>query len=386
MRIAIFSDNLYPEISGISDSIITTAKQLAKRGHKIDIYAPRYTKKDFDCVGLPFKEIGLGENIKVIRFSALPFQSGTGQGKFVIPIGRAVYYLSKNRPDVIHIQHFMGTCIEGKIAARILKIPLVGTDHTFASDYARIGPFEPEWLKRFANWYNTRFFKKCNFLSAPSEALLAGYKYKLSMPHEVISNPLDMDNFYKFNKPFKKNTKDFNVCFSGSLTPTKKVDLIIRAIAKLKEKEYPINFLITGEGESEKDLKQLVVNLGVKENVKFLGFASGKRLWDFYKSGDVYVVMRRENQSTAAMKAMVCGLPVITVKSGGTKEFVNSKNGFVIEDEDVDALVNKLTFLYKNPTIKNKLGNQAKKDSERFKPENIAAIWERVYKGVIGKY
>ena len=35
VKIAYFSDNFYPEISGISDSIVTTGEELRKRGHEV---------------------------------------------------------------------------------------------------------------------------------------------------------------------------------------------------------------------------------------------------------------------------------------------------------------------------------------------------------------
>jgi UDP:flavonoid glycosyltransferase YjiC (YdhE family) len=42
MKIASFSENVYPELSGISDSIIALARELAGRGHEIHFFVPRY--------------------------------------------------------------------------------------------------------------------------------------------------------------------------------------------------------------------------------------------------------------------------------------------------------------------------------------------------------
>lgn len=72
MRIAIFSDNFYPELSGISDSIIALSKELAKRGHFIDFYVPYYPKADYKLANVAEHEIDLGKNIKVHRFNSFP--------------------------------------------------------------------------------------------------------------------------------------------------------------------------------------------------------------------------------------------------------------------------------------------------------------------------
>ena len=53
MRIAMFTDNFYPELSGISDSIMTTGYELARRGHEVAYYAPRYSTQDYEAMRLP---------------------------------------------------------------------------------------------------------------------------------------------------------------------------------------------------------------------------------------------------------------------------------------------------------------------------------------------
>ena len=67
MRIAIFSDNFYPELSGISDSVIALSKELAKRGHFVHFYAPRYSAAEFAKSNLPTREIDLGPQVSITR-------------------------------------------------------------------------------------------------------------------------------------------------------------------------------------------------------------------------------------------------------------------------------------------------------------------------------
>ena len=81
MRIAMFSDNFYPEMSGISDSIIESARELAKLGHQVDFYAARYSAKDFATYKVAFEELDLGENVKIHRFFAFRYPAPTGQGR-----------------------------------------------------------------------------------------------------------------------------------------------------------------------------------------------------------------------------------------------------------------------------------------------------------------
>ena len=71
MKIAIYSDNFYPEMSGISDSIIALAKELSRRGHRVNFYVPRYSKKNFRISKLKPEELNLGKNIEIFRLPSI---------------------------------------------------------------------------------------------------------------------------------------------------------------------------------------------------------------------------------------------------------------------------------------------------------------------------
>ena len=73
MKIAFFSDNFYPELSGISDSIVTLGRELGRRGHVIKFFAPYYSKKNYQKINKPMEEISLGPNVSVERFFSLPY-------------------------------------------------------------------------------------------------------------------------------------------------------------------------------------------------------------------------------------------------------------------------------------------------------------------------
>ncbi|MGC9610799.1 MAG: hypothetical protein ABSE68_01075 [Minisyncoccia bacterium] len=98
MKIAIFSDNFYPELSGVSDSIIASATELGKFGHHIVIFAPKYSERDFKMSNLPFREPDLGGNVLVRRFYSIPFRGAgsTGQSRIVIPTGLRWLFIKKS--------------------------------------------------------------------------------------------------------------------------------------------------------------------------------------------------------------------------------------------------------------------------------------------------
>src|SRR3989338_1062539 len=145
MRIAIFSDVFHPEISGISDSIISLAEELSKMGHEIRFYVPSYSEKNYAKVGLANKEIKLGKNISILRLPSVPYPTGTGQGRLVIPSPFIIWDVKKFNPDVIHTQLFFGAGLEAILSSKILKKPLLGTNHTAVKEFMKYSPLNGKW-------------------------------------------------------------------------------------------------------------------------------------------------------------------------------------------------------------------------------------------------
>jgi len=77
----------------------------------------------------------------------------------------------------------------------------------------------------------------------------------------------------------------FNV---GRLDPLKRIDLLIKACAKIFPQYPDVYLVIGGTGEDEERLKGLAEELGIKERVKFVGFISDPELFDYHAACDVF--------------------------------------------------------------------------------------------------
>lgn len=386
MKIAIFSDNFYPEISGISDSIIITAKELAKMGHKINFYVPKHPEKNFKKLNLPFKELKLHKNIKIIRIPSLPFPTGTGQGRLVLSFNKKIIKnIREFKPDIIHTHLPFGVGIIALKASKKLNIPIVGTNHTPIKEFIRYSPIKIKSINNYIIKYNTKYFNKCNFISSPCSQIFEEIKEKNIKPkHEPIPNPVEI----KVNrKKLKKTGGNFDILYSGRIAEEKNIDIILKAMAKLKEKIPNIKLTITGKGTAEKNLRHLSEKLDIKNKVIFKGFLSEDKLQKTYQKTDIFIIMSTaETQCLAAMKAMKIGIPIIGSKSYGLKDYINKNNGILIKPGDYNKLAKKIYYLYKNPEIRNKLGKGGREFVKNFHPKKIADKWEQIYKETIKKH
>jgi 1,2-diacylglycerol 3-alpha-glucosyltransferase len=393
MRIAIFSDNFYPELSGISDSVIALAKQLAKRGHFVDFYVPEYEAQDFAAAKVPFKEIDMGPNIQVSRFSSFPYHTGTGHGRFVLPIGFRAATVFKFHPDVIHTQLFFGVGLEAIFAARILLKPVVGTNHTALKEFLKYSPLQADWfnnaLLKYVNWY----YERCELVTAPSksvfdEMVALGFK---NIKSEVISNPIDTHTFAPLgNKDELKKKFGFTgntIIHAGRLSDERNPEVLVKALPIIK-KEIPDAMLaFAGKGTSEEKLRALAQSLGVADAVKFLGFVDKPTLNEAYNASEVFAIASTgDTQSLVMMQAMAAGIPVIGVRARALPEYINEKNGYIVEPNDEKAMAEKAIYLLKNPETAQALGAGGRTYAEQFSEESIAEKWEKIYEKVVRDY
>jgi glycosyltransferase involved in cell wall biosynthesis len=389
MRIAFYSDNFYPEISGISDSIITLGKELARRGHDIHYFAPRYTEANHKKVGLPYKEADLGPNITIHRFASLPFPTATGQGRMVIPFGR-IREVRKINPDVIHSQLPFGVGIEALIAAKKLKKPFVGTNHTPMTEFTRYSPIRNRFIDAAVMKYTVWYYNRATYVTSPCNAIFTEMnEYGFTAPHHAMSNPLEIDIFkpVQDKTPFKKkfNLSEFTVLYAGRLAVEKKIDLTLEAVARAVPEVPNINFAIVGKGPAEAGLRARARELGIEARVKFLGFMEHfHALSEVYNASDLFVIMSTaETQSLVAMNALSSGIPAIVANSWGLPEYVDNTRGAVVEPGDVSALTEKIIDFYKHPAKRKKLGAVGRVFTEERSIPRIADQWEEIYTNAI---
>jgi glycosyltransferase involved in cell wall biosynthesis len=130
------------------------------------------------------------------------------------------------------------------------------------------------------------------------------------------------------------------------LSPLKRFDLVLRALAE--PVAAGIRFVIAGEGAEMQRLKDLAVQLGIEDRVKFAGRLSDQEMIDhFARCRAVVFPPFNEDYGFVTVEAFMCGKPVITcTDSGGPSELVrDGENGYVTEPtpEALSIAMRKLT-------------------------------------------
>lgn len=126
-----------------------------------------------------------------------------------------------------------------------------------------------------------------------------------------INNPVDFKYIEKMCKEELEHEFDggiYNFISVGRLHDHKGYDLLFLELSKIKNIDF--NLYLLGEGPEEERLKQMAVDLGLKDKVRFMGFVDNPYV--FMKNADVFILSSRfEGYPNAVLEALSCGVPVI---------------------------------------------------------------------------
>lgn len=384
MKIAFFSDNFYPELSGIADSILTTAEELAKQGHQVRFYVPQYASTDYDASQTP--EPFNNPSLSVYRINSFHIKTGTGQGRFCYSFSGALKDIGEFNPDILHTHLPFNTGILALLAQRKFKKPLVGTNHTLVKEFLPHLPLFGDSLKHLGSRYAAWFYNHCQIISTPSSLILEemrqfGYRKEgLS-----LSNPISPEVFYALpNKSAlkkKHNLPAFTILFVGRLSAEKNPDVILQGFAQVKNQMPDAGIVLVGKGTIEEKLRKMAEDLKISEAVTFFGFVRDKvALNEVYNASDIFAIMSTsETQGMVALQAMMAGTPVVAARSWGLAEYVTEDHGFPIEPGDAKALAAVFLDLYNNQKKMQLVGGKGKAYAEQFTPEAIAKKWIGIY-------
>ncbi|MCG7391571.1 glycosyltransferase family 4 protein [Microvirga sp. ACRRW] len=152
----------------------------------------------------------------------------------------------------------------------------------------------------------------------------------------------------------------FLVGLIGRVQKIKGYDVLVSAIAQLRERGCVVHALIVGEGTEESDLMRLISESDLCSQIHFLGFR--RNVAAVMSEIDVLCMpSRSEGLPYTALEAARSGLPIVATKVGGIPEiFSDRETALLIPPDDVDALAHALRELSLDSRLRLRLGEAAR--------------------------
>lgn len=187
----------------------------------------------------------------------------------------------------------------------------------------------------------------------------------------------------KIRQSFGLGEEDVVCITMGDLIKRKNYETSIRAIAKLNNKK--IHFLICGIGPIENELKNLCENLGVENQVHFLGFREDVK--ELLKISDIFLFDSfQEGLPRATMEAMASGLPCIVSDIRGNRDLIeDEKGGFLRSPKDINGFSNCIMELAYNKELRNLYSIYNLEKIKSYDVEKVIKHMLNIYKCEINK-
>lgn len=180
---------------------------------------------------------------------------------------------------------------------------------------------------------------------------------------------------------FRESKADVWIAIAANLKPIKRIDLLVRALAHLKDTGVKdvVRAVVLGEGRLESELTHLATDLGIGDRVHFVGAV--ENVSDYLYGADIGVLCSdKEGLSNAILEYMACGLPVVATDAGGNGELVNEMNGACVPTGDHVALAHALARLIESPRLRKELGaHSLEKVRQNFTWDKVLPQWENFY-------
>ena len=293
----------------------------------------------------------------------------TGQGITYLPISQLTPknlkpVIEAEKPDLIHAHDMRA----GFVCALCCgDIPLISHIHNNAYDARGLSPKSVAYL--------LAGFKAKHILWVSRSAYEGYLFHKLfAKKSSVLYNIIDAQGIQE-KLAADENTYSFDLIYLGRLTYQKDPQRLVRLCAKLKERKPDLKAAIVGTGELEEECKALCKDLGIAENVQFLGFQSNP-IKMVHDSRALTLTSRWEGTPMCALEAMALGTPVVSTPSDGMKDLIeNGVEGYLCEtDEDFLAALLKI---FREPAHRAALSQAAKEKFAKINdaPAYKAAIW-----------
>ncbi len=147
----------------------------------------------------------------------------------------------------------------------------------------------------------------------------------------------------------------------GGLDPRKGMDTLIRALARMGDREATLRLI--GDGSDRAALQALAGELGVAGRVELPGSMPSERVVDELRDAAVFVIASRMDTSPNVIsEAHAMGLPVVGTNVGGIPEMIEEGvDGHVVDRDDAGAFAARLDALLANPAAIRRMGEAGRR-------------------------
>lgn len=331
------------------------------------------------------------EEMKVVFHDIDIWQSPFGVTHNARAVKQIRELIQREEISVIHCHTPSGGLV-GRLAGIGMRVKVIYTVHGF------------HFYKGAGKLHNRIYHSIEKFLSCFTDVIVtvnqedyraAEKMHQRKGTYQIPGVGLDREYFHETTLEQRQEARrqlgienQFFILSVGELRENKNPEVIIRAMASLKEQGMDISnfrYGLLGAGKQEPELRKLAEEKGLSKNVVFYGYQTDVR--PYLKAADILAFPTiREGLGMAALEAMAMGVPVLAADNRGTREFmIDKENGYVCRKNAPEEYAGLILKMYQEQTLWSldmEKRTIIRKSTESFDKKNTAIVMKEIYESV----
>jgi glycosyltransferase involved in cell wall biosynthesis len=172
-----------------------------------------------------------------------------------------------------------------------------------------------------------------------------------------------------------ENSKDILVLYVGRLAKQKSIDVLIKSAHIVVNTLPQVLFAIVGYGTEREYLENLVIQLGIEENVKFLGGIPFQEIPLYFKACDLFAITsHHEGTCMVILEAALAERPIVATNFAGALDLLEEfEDTALCEINNSQQVAEKILYALNNPDYRQNMGQQLRiKVLNEFDPDRVS--------------
>jgi L-malate glycosyltransferase len=364
----------YPTVGGSGVVATELGKLLAEKGHEIH----------FISSSMPFRLNKVYCNIYYHEVTVNQYSVFQYPPYDLALASKIAEVAKREKLDVLHVHYAIPHAVCAVLAKQMVgyDVKIVTTLH--GTDITVLG-YDPSLsdMIKFG-------IEQSDLVTAVSNALV-------KQTYELLDVQKDIHTIYNFVDErvyHKKDVKHLKqqygiteqekvIIHVSNFRKVKRVQDVVHAFLHVRS-QIPAKLLLVGDGPEMTVVCRLVRQLGLTEDVLFLG--KQENLEELYSMSDVkWLLSEKESFGLVLLEAMACGVPCVGTNIGGIPEVIeDGKTGFLCELGNIEEVAEKTLQILTNEDLHTYMAEQALKAVyEKFHSQHILQQYEDVYFSLI---
>ena len=320
--------------------------------------------------------------VEEIRNAGIPHVILGRSGRFdLAPFVRLRSYLRAERIDVLH-SHMFGSNMWGSVVGKIARVPaLVAHEHTWSYEGQPVRKLlDGEVIGRLTDAFVT-------VSEANRERMIGLEGVKpgkvVVIPTAYVPRTSEPDRTTPVREELGIPQDAPVVGTVVTMRPEKALDVMVEAVARLREREPEVRLVVVGDGEGREEWQAYSVERGLRDAALWIGFR--KDIGALIESFDVSALSSDwEGSPLFVLESMAHGTPVVCTGVGGLPDVIeDGVSGLLVPPRDPSALADALGRTIADPQLGGRLADAARARLPEFSMERIAARFGELYEDLI---